>query len=323
MRKVLNKTGISQIVYDWKQDPIEIPNNCVFFTRQRSIFSSLDSLAPLLLRARRLLLIRRFALGDILMLFPVCRELRKFYGVSHITLATTTMLAESPVLDMLNDGAVDRIISTDLLDRISYDVACHLDGWLELDHLKEPFKRKHRVDLYREFFELPTNAMPDWGTLEKEVSARYLVFCSGGRRLYNSLSPTVAKAIEAKLSKRKKVVLLSDTNRVPDSDLVSIIGGAAALVTVDSAPLWIAHYTATPIVFLSGPTRPEERVIYHPLYPDGVETVMLAEKIGCEACFERAVDCQFTAACMRNDREAGEIAREVWEKVERVRWKKR
>jgi len=321
VRKVLNNTQISQIVYDWKYDPIEIPPNCFFPSRNVGQFKVCDSISEYLKSAKRLLVIRRFALGDVLMLLCVLRELKAYYKLDHITLATSGMLADHPVINQLNFSA-DLITSTSRLDKISYDAACHLDGWLEMDHISDKFAFKHRIDLYREFFELPTGKDPDWSGFEIKVSSKYIVFCPAGRRIYNSLSLKLTKEIEKGLSRHKKVVLISDENRVEDDKLVDIIAEASVLVTVDSGPLWIAHYTATPVVFLSGPTKPEQRVSYHPLYPDGVETVRLAERVGCSSCFERAVGCNFSAACMKNDREAKAIASEVVRKVGKVRWKR-
>jgi len=321
VKKVFNNTRICQIVYDWKHDPIEIPPNCVFPSRNVGQFKVCPNISKYLESAKRLLAIRRFALGDVLMLLCVLRELKSYYKIDHITLATSGMLAAHPVINQLNFSA-DLIVPISGVSKLSYDAACHLDGWLELDHMSDEFSSKHRVDLYREFFGLPTGRSPDWSGFETRVSAEYFVFCPAGRRIYNSLSPRLAEEIKTALSRHKKVVTISDENRVEDDKLVDIIAGASVLVTVDSGPLWIAHYTATPVVFLSGPTKPEQRVSYHPLYPDGVETVQLAERVGCSSCFERAANCNFSAACMKNDREAKAIASEVVRKVGKVRWKR-
>ena len=41
----------------------------------------------------------------------------------------------------------------------------------------------------------------------------------------------------------------------------STIAKAKCLITMDSSPLWISHFTRTPVVVLFGPTRDSERLI--------------------------------------------------------------
>lgn len=81
-------------------------------------------------------------------------------------------------------------------------------------------------------------------------------------------------------------------------------------VCFDSGVLWMAHCAPCPVLCIMGPTRPEQRLTYHPYFPAGARAVCLNEtvelkvkgggkKTGCPACFERAEACSKTFACMQ------------------------
>jgi len=71
-------------------------------------------------------------------------------------------------------------------------------------------------------------------------------------------------------------------------------------VTMDSGPLWLAHAAACPTLCIMGPTRPAQRITFHPLYASGqVRAVSLNEIISCPACFEQAKACKGAFACMQ------------------------
>lgn len=82
-------------------------------------------------------------------------------------------------------------------------------------------------------------------------------------------------------------------------ELFWVIGRAKCLITMDSFPLWVSHYAKTPTIALLGPTRPEQRTILHPLYPEGMISVGLNELVGCESCIDRPNKCEWRIDCLK------------------------
>lgn len=70
-------------------------------------------------------------------------------------------------------------------------------------------------------------------------------------------------------------------------------------ITMDSGPLWMAHAAACPVLAVLGPTRPEQRIAFHPLYPRGARAVCLNDLIKCPACFEAAKACHGRYDCLQ------------------------
>jgi ADP-heptose:LPS heptosyltransferase len=69
---------------------------------------------------------------------------------------------------------------------------------------------------------------------------------------------------------------------------------------MDSGMLWMAHAASCPVLVLLGPTREEERVSLHPLYPEKAKSISIAEMIGCQACFETQKFCKRNISCMKD-----------------------
>jgi ADP-heptose:LPS heptosyltransferase len=80
-------------------------------------------------------------------------------------------------------------------------------------------------------------------------------------------------------------------------ELFSIIHGARMVISMDSSPRWVSHFTRTPLTAVLGPSRPEERLSLHPLLKTDVTALRLNEWIKCKPCFERAVDCNNKVTC--------------------------
>jgi ADP-heptose:LPS heptosyltransferase len=69
---------------------------------------------------------------------------------------------------------------------------------------------------------------------------------------------------------------------------------------MDSGILWLAHVASCPVLTLLGPTREEERVSLHPLYPEKAKSINIANMIGCTPCFETKARCGGKVNCMNN-----------------------
>jgi ADP-heptose:LPS heptosyltransferase len=82
-------------------------------------------------------------------------------------------------------------------------------------------------------------------------------------------------------------------------ELFSWIAGARCVVTMDSSPLWVSHFTKTPVIAILGPSRPAERLKAHPLYPEGAVAIELNKELKCEPCFEIAEHCKRKFDCLK------------------------
>jgi len=322
--------GGLQVFYDWKRDPVEVPTRFVAdiegvskASLDRLNCSLVDSVEDCLADASSVLLVRNFALGDVLMLIPVVRELRERYPDKIFSLATRPEITESSIFLELVDGAFDAVGNYHGLVQSKYDLGILLDGILERDHRIREYSRKHRVDIYREFLGLPTRRQPVWSLQTNWIGRSGGVFCSGGRNRVKQLPKPTAEYITKKLRGRgfRKVLHVCDDLRVPDADLLKAMRDARVLVTMDTAPLWIAHFLATPTVLITGPTRGSERLSYHPLYPDGVYEISLSRAIGCEPCFESRSNCDGEVRCMKADH--AYIWEEIEKGIDKVMWKER
>lgn len=80
---------------------------------------------------------------------------------------------------------------------------------------------------------------------------------------------------------------------------IHLLRRADLAVTFDSGALWMAHAAPVKTLAILGPTRPEQRITFHPLYPAGARAVALNELIDCPACFEAAKACAGAITCMR------------------------
>jgi len=67
---------------------------------------------------------------------------------------------------------------------------------------------------------------------------------------------------------------------------------------MDSGPLWLSHFTETPVVVIFGPTNPDARLPYHPLYPEKVKAVETNKHINCKRCYEAAERCNHEFKCL-------------------------
>jgi ADP-heptose:LPS heptosyltransferase len=77
-------------------------------------------------------------------------------------------------------------------------------------------------------------------------------------------------------------------------ELTALVDAADVVVTVDSATLWLAHCTTTPVIALLGTTREKEKLRYHRNYV----AIDLAALVGCESCFGTMRKCGGVGKCM-------------------------
>jgi len=249
---------------------------------------------------------RESAVGDILMMVPVAKYLKKKYGL-NVFIQTFNNLDE--VIPHLGVGMVNRPTGlTVCLDRV-----------VEKDHTVKECQKYHRIELYLralgmedEFKSSDLNWDCDFVDFGYPViDGDYMVFHGIGSRLNKSLKYVAINEALRILSKKYKVVYIGPEKEIEKVDnvfyacekyslvqLFNIITLAKCLICMDSAPLWISHFTKTPVVAVLGPTPAKNRISFHPLYEEGARAIQLNDDINCQSCFEHAVACNFKFKCL-------------------------
>jgi len=259
---------------------------------------------------------RTFAMGDVLMLVPIVRYLRtlgfdpyiktrdKYIGILELFGIETRPLGFGP------DGA-----------------GIELDRTVELDHSHPEMQKLHRINIYLTalgFDKFPEKL--EWGYDKKKFPAfeelkdfkfkkkDYMIFQGSGSTRAKSLSKErIEDIINALNRKGRKVVYIGNSVRLnlekPEMvqmacvrynflQLFSMFENARAALIMDSGPLWLSHFTRTPIVVIFGPTDPSTRLTYHPLYPKKVRAVETNKHINCKRCYEAAARCEHKFKCL-------------------------
>jgi hypothetical protein len=318
-----------EIFTDQSGNSLSVPPRCVFgywngFDQRYPQFNSDITVSERLRGASSILVIRRYALGDTLMLLPVLRQLRDQYpNIKTLTLLGSKTILDSGLPQEFGCGIVDRFIPDTSWNFSAYDVAFLVDGVVEQDHTIGWCQHTPRVDLFRIFFELSLREPLNWDCHSLSSGWKNVVFCSSGNKPQKTVPKVVADSIAEKLARKfPDFYHTGAEKRVPYPELFSMMVNAKALVTVDTSLLWIAHFTKTPVVFLHGPTRPNERLVYHPLQPDGCVSIDLAKASGCSPCYEGMQKCSNQARCFTNVDEKW-LYDGILEGIRSVSWKTR
>ena len=304
----IHGSTIIETFYDGNLQPVRVPPNCVLDlssiqSSNRRLFEPITNfLDEVKRRGKNSFYIQRtFALGDMLMLIPVVRHLR--------TLGFDPWIRTSSLFkDILKVFDIQIEFTTDRQDTNEFGIS--LDGTIERDHYNAVLSRMHRVHIYLEA--LGVKEMPkevDWSCdlswfPEVEVGdGEYIALQEGGstqaKRLTEETINYIHKALEGK--KVKVIATGNAVGRIAPTPLhlFTLIAKAKCLISMDSAPLWISHFTKTPVIAILGPSRPEERLTLHPLYPEGAVGIELNKEIGCDACFEHAEKCNSSFSCLK------------------------
>lgn len=304
MEVFYNGTKVPQVFFDTRFNSVNLPPRFAFTfdglsKSQASSLNKHSNIKSLINSASKILFVRNYALGDILMLLPVLREFKNTYPDKKIYFATTYELARNYFIRHFASGIVNRLY--DNYQTVEdYDLGILLDDVVERDHTIKEYSDKHRVDIFRECLSLPTGHAPVWNTAPTWVGFHGIIFCSGGKKPIKQLSLDTADYFLQQLSRRKFRNLLHVREGLPfppPEQFLLALQNARVLITMDTAPLWMAHYTRTPVVFLSGPTRGAQRISYHPLYPEGAREVSFSQELRCKPCFENNYDCHLVPKC--------------------------
>ena len=320
---ILNETGRIQVFDNWGVDftiqknyavPLTFVKGGVFTTSIEgkpgfSKWKSFENIRLMFGENVPIVLNRSFALGDVLMLVPVINYLKSI-GWNAWLDTDFTRFTQFTGLDI----RYRRMKET--------PIGLMLDHLLEFDHNPDhPYSRLHRVDIYADALGIKIPKKLNWNIDFKETipidDTDYVAVQVGGSTRMKTLKPGYIMTIVRLLRKRGyKVVLFGVSNgdkiQMPDIDgvlnlidkidlreLFGLIRRARILISMDSSPLWISHFTRTPVIMLHGSTRVQERLTRHPLFPHQTGSVDLAGLVGCTACFETAKYCADKISCMR------------------------
>ena len=256
---------------------------------------------------------RTFSLGDTLMLVPVIRRLRKLGYKPYIK--TTAQYKD--ILELL-DVEVDVIGKNQAVTFIT-DPGILLDNIVEKDHYVESMHKIHRVNIYNKALGLGTNYTPDWDmNFDKlpENPAKFDKYIAiqgiGNSPSRRGLPVNVIQDLIYFLNLEKvNVVYIGGKIDIEGDDeftdfrfidqtipeLFSIIHGAELVISMDSSPIWISHFTKTPLTAILGPSRASERLSMHPMLKTDVRALELNKWIGCKSCFESAKECKGEITC--------------------------
>ena len=258
---------------------------------------------------------RTFSLGDILTLVPVYRKLvergyEPYIRTKHI------------YLDLLA-----RLLVRAVPDRDSKESpGINLDYIVEKDHYHPKLQKMHRTEIYHRAIGLPFKPKElDWSmdlsnfpeyewdgdpyvifqgrgavdrrALQNDVIQDLLLFMNMEKiRVIYIGEPTTELLKMRGLEGRTKFMFMEGSI----VDLFSWIAGAKAVISMDSAPLWITYFTNTPVIGILGPGRPQERLGLHPQYPEGAVGIRLNKEINCESCFEQSEACSHKYNCIKD-----------------------
>ena len=263
-------------------------------------------------KAKRLYIQRSFALGDTLLAIPVVRALEKMGWECYLR-ASNRYASIMPMLDIKYEPLSGHA-------KVG-DVGLVTDWLIERDHVDPELSKLHRAMVYAAAvgIDIPREEM-DWGMdisrlpdVPNITDKPFVVFQSQGGNDRKKLAMDSVIAIGKRLSAdgikvyhigppdglaREVTGMEHLASKLTLPQLFSLIARAFCVVTMDSAPLWISHFTTTPVIAILGPTSWEQRLTLHPLYPDGVRGIQLEKRIGCATCAERAEKCNGKMDCL-------------------------
>jgi len=272
---------------------------------------------------------RSFALGDTLMAVPVVRYCQ---GLGY----KVQMRVADQYLEMMRRLEVESESCNSLPPTDTLGIV--VDGVVERDHGNSPLRNYHRVKIYfmvlgtkqPSVHELNWDWDPDRFPPNPVTEGNYVVFLGHGANTRKQLPAEAIRKVCLALNEEGVKVYYTGSPRFDHDERMTVhtgstwtksqlfpaIAGARCFVTMDSGPLWVAHFTKTPVVGILGPTGGEQhRLAYHPLWPEGVVALRMDKWAGCDTCFEATKPCNYTVRCLNSN--ADRLVEEVVKGVKR------
>jgi len=197
----------------------------------------------------------------------------------------------------------------------------NLSGTVELDHsINTKWSKKHRIDIFAEalgvkFKKDDLDFSLDFISEKPLIDEKYIVIQGSGSSDVKTLKEDAYNTVLYELSvafPEHKILVLNhkkptiDINKtsvsgskLPFPDFWNVIKNADFCVCLDSGPLWVTHFTKTPVIALLGSTPIKTRLTYHPLFgTDGCHGIELFNLVGCKQCNELGVFCNNKYTCL-------------------------
>jgi len=332
----INEAPTTKCFFNENGDSIKVEPLAVFdFTRARMpscfrpITNFMDEMRAL--GHTRFYIQRTYALGDVLTGVPVVRWLRSKGWDAF-------MRVTGSHAELMNLLGVPHVASHVRLDKPAPGLIA--DWLLERDHTDPRLGAFNRTHIYFKALgiDIPTEPL-DWSCdLERwpqptmELPERYVVMAGWGANSRKQLARTSIERVLKALNEQGTHVLynggpvnisadphmtLQLAKRLSVPELFHVIARADTLITVDSGPLWIGHFTATPTIAVIGPSHWRQRCMLHPLWPEGVATIQMDEWAGCKSCTENGRQCAATYRCLHEN--ADKLVSAVLDNVNRFK----
>lgn len=284
----------------------------------------------------RVKLRRHGALGDIIVLYPAVKEIKKLLPI------TFSLACCSKYHSLFRgDDTFDEVMATGETEKLPVIGSILLDGVLERDltwdeKLGSPDPRwlVPRVFAYYEFLthglSLPNMARPDYSLqlsqqdeswaerfMQRVRNERKTVFVQArGSGPVRSIGRERMREITIRLSKKYNVIvtdhdkdycwsieeqgIFAAVGQRPFLNFVALMKKCDAVLTTDSGVQWLAHIAEVPLVSVLGPTRESEKLTTHLLYPNRVRGINTSVLFDCEPCFENAIRCKWKYDCLNS-----------------------
>jgi hypothetical protein len=300
----------------------------------------------------RVLLRRYGALGDVIMLRAAASCFLRHRGGSY----EFSVKTQSRHADVFDADTMWRSVMAigEPAPAVEHDHVAAMGQVAEADHRGD---WRHRVDLFLGAFtkEKLTIGPEDWQIpvpeetqswvdtwlhdrkLLAEQRSRPLVGIQlrGSGRMKTLPPEAMNMLIERVVAAGHDVILIENDPRVTEKyeaidgvysmagrdplHCIAMMKRTDACVTMDSGALWMAHIAACPVAVILGPTKPEQRITYHPLYREGrARAACLNDIIGCPACFEAAKACGMKYSCIREQPDWGVAVEAVYSELKSV-----
>jgi len=285
----------------------------------------------------RVFLRRHGALGDIVVLFPAIRAIKRQLPY------TFSLACGSQYLSLFqNDDTFDEVIVTGQRPTKEIIGEIRLDGILERDltwdselEAPRPEFLVPRALAYYQFltrgFDLPETFTPDYSlrtgsqdavwahsfmdNLQRRARRRPIIFVQArGSGPVRSIGRERMRAITIRLSKKYNIIVTDKSENYcwrdeargifpaygqrPWLNIIELMRLCDAALVTDSGIQWLAHVAGIPMVSILGPTRATEKISTHPLYPRRVRGIDTAALYGCKTCFENAFRCKWKYSCL-------------------------
>jgi len=324
-----NESSVTQVFYAGRE-PFEVLPGFFFFLISSigipKVFKDYKSpiSTDIIKKADTIVIKRLGALGDVLMLAPVVNQIKDEYD-KKVKLIIGESYFNSRFVQILSDDTFDEIIPYLKFNGLkSNEVGVDFTGVMELDHNLPEWKYIPRVDIYRKLLGLDTSIPAVWRKNPFPwQDKKFIVFNSGGSWEIKTIPlDTALFIVDGLIANGYEVIQNRDEKglRLEVEDMVGYLLRAKCLITTDSAPLWMSHFTETPVCFIHGPSRAEERLAHHPLKPEGVCDIDLAAMINCQPCFEDMEACRGAVDCFKKI-DKNKLLDLILECVDKVSWK--